>query len=69
MSKESDKLKQIIFKNEHSYCDKADVDFLLNLINKQTNEICRLKCLLKENKIYRDNLFKAYEEEKNHTPL
>lgn len=44
---EGERLEQIKVNNKHSYCDKNDVDFLLNLIEKQNKEIEHLENLNK----------------------
>jgi len=40
---EKEKVEKIKWNNEHEYCNKDDVDFLLNLIQKQEKEIKNLK--------------------------
>lgn len=51
----NDKLNEIKFKNEHTYCDKTDVDFLISLVEKEMvmNKKLRSKCkeLIKEKQI------------------
>ena len=46
------KLNEIEFKNNHSYCDKTDVDFLIALVKEENNMNIKLrnKCreLIKE---------------------
>lgn len=39
MISEEERLEQIKVNNKHSYCDKNDVDFLLNLIEKQNKKL------------------------------
>lgn len=38
---DKERLEQIKFNNKHSYCDKNDVDFLLNRIEHQSKEITK----------------------------
>lgn len=40
---DKERLEQIKFNNKHTYCDKTDVDFLLNLIEKQQDIINRIE--------------------------
>lgn len=39
LNKEKEKVENIKWNNEHKYCNKDDVDFLLNLIQKQSKII------------------------------
>lgn len=38
-NEEKIKLEKVIYDNSYLFCDKRDVDFLLNLIEKQQQEI------------------------------
>lgn len=40
---EKQKLEKVIYNNKYLFCDKRDVDFLLNLIEKQQKENKELK--------------------------
>lgn len=39
---EEERLDQIKFNNKYAYCNKTDVDFLLNLIQKQSKVIDKM---------------------------
>lgn len=68
-------LEFIKINNKHRYCDKNDVDFLLNLIENQQKELNNLKEIEKSHKeengklrvefekVYEDNLTLAHELE------
>lgn len=71
--KEKATLEFIKINNKHRYCDKNDVDFLLNLIEKQQKELDNLKEIEKSHKeengklreeiIRLDNVLKAKKQE------
>jgi hypothetical protein len=48
---EKEKVENIKWNNEHKYCNKDDVDFLLNLIQKQEKIIDRATEVLEEAKL------------------
>ena len=66
---EKAKLEFIKINNKHRYCDKNDVDFLLNLIEKQQKELDNIKEIEKSHQEENGKLRVELEKEKEKNKL